>query len=819
MQNVWQDLRYGARMLLKSPGFTTIAVLTLALGIGANTAIFSVVNAVLLRPLPYAAPERLVALWESDHRKPSARGSISYPNFFDWRAQNHSFESMASYYTSDLALTTIQTSVNVRSAVVSSELFSLLGIEPQLGRRFLAEEERPQSSTGRAAIISDSLWRRQFGADRDVVGRSIALNGKPFSIVGVMPAAFQFPIDADRVELWITSAIDGEKTNPKEPAMNENRGSHFLAAIGRLKPNVSIDEAGADMDVIGANLEQQYPDSNTYHGVRLVPYHNDVVHDYRAALWLILGAVGCVLLIACVNVANLLLARATTRYREIAVRSALGASRARIVGQLLTESVLLAFAGGFLGLLFAWWGTEAVVKLVPEDLPRLAEINIDLSVFAFTLLTSMTTGIVFGLAPALQASKIEMTDAMKEGARGGGVSRRRARLRAALVVSEIAIAIVVLIGAGLLLRTFSKLQRVDLGYDASHVLTASVELPDARYPKPEQAALFYERLLANLRALPGVDKASAIVPQPLSGDTFVISFEVEGRDIPKGEHPSSHFRSVTPDYFDTMKIPVVAGRPFTERDTAQSAPVLIVNESFARRQFPDENPIGKHVKPGISLGGESVWREVVGVVKDVKHRPALGKDYEPEYYVPHAQMPISSMSIVLRTNGDPRGLASVVQEQVEALDREIPVHRVRTLEQYLGNAVAQPRFNALLLTLFAGLALVLTAIGLYGVMAYSVIQRTPEIGVRIALGAQTTSVLKLVIGQGLKLTALGLVIGLGAAYGSTRFIEAFLFGVAPTDPLTFAGIALLLSCVAVLACYVPARRATKVDPMVALRCE
>jgi putative ABC transport system permease protein len=816
MQTLLQDLRYGARMLFKQPSFSLIAVVTLALGIGANTAIFSVVNAVLLRPLPYAEPAALVALWESNKQRPESRNSIAYPNFFDWRAQSQSFERMASYYTNNFALTDVATPVNLRSAVVSTELFPVLGIKPQLGRWFVAEEETPGA---RVAVLSHSLWQRQFGGDPNIVGRALVLNGKPFNVVGVMPAGFQFPIEAEPVELWLSASIDGEKSDPKEPAQNEQRGSHFIQAVGRLKPNVTLAQAQAEMDVIGAKLEQQYPDTNTRKGVKLLPYHNDLVHDYSEALWLILGAVGCVLLIACANVANLLLARATARYKEIAVRVALGANRSRVIRQLLTESLLLALGGGLLGLLLAWWGTEALVKLIPADVPRLAEIKLDRWVFGFTLLVSLVTGIVFGLAPALQASKVELTEAMKEGARAAGASGGRTRLRSALVVAELAIALVVLIGAGLLLQTFRKLQQVDLGYDTSHVLTASVELPEARYPKPEQATVFYQTLLERVKALPGVESASAIVPLPLSGDTFVISFDVEGRNIPKSDRPSSNFRTVSLDYFDTMKIPLRAGRTFTERDNAQAPNVIIVNETFVKRHFPNENPLGKHIKPGISLGGPSVWREIVGVVKDVKHKQALSRDYEPEYYLPHAQMPLGSMNLVVRTANEPQSLARSLQTVVHELDWNIPVYRIKTLEQYLGVAVAQPKFNALLLGSFAGLALLLTAIGLYGVMAYAVIQRTQEIGIRLALGAQTGDVLRLVLRQGLKLTALGLAIGLVTAYALTRYMQTLLFGVKPSDPLTFAAIALLLTVVALVACYMPARRATKVDPLVALRYE
>lgn len=816
MENLLKDLRFGVRMLLKKPGFTAIAIITLALGIGANTAIFSVVNAVLLRPLPYAEPERLVAIWESDLRRPEGRSSIAYPNFFDFRAQSKSYERMASYHLNDTALTGIPTPVHLQSAIVSAELFSLLGTKPQLGRWFLPEEEKP-NPTGRAAVISNRLWQRQFSADPNIIGRAVTLNGKTFSIVGVMPVGFQFPLDAEPTEVWVTSAIEAEKSNPKEDAITEERGAHFLAAIGRLKPNVTLEQAQAELSLIAANLSKQYPDTNAHAGARVIPYHNDLVTDYREALWIILGAVGCVLLIACANVANLLLARASARYKEIAVRASLGANRWRIIRQLLTESLVLSLSGGTLGLILAWWGTEVLVKLIPEDLPRLSEISLDPWVFGFTLLISAVTGIVFGLAPALQASKIELTEAMKEGGRGMGGGRTR--LRSSLVIAEIAIALVLLVGAGLLLQTFRKLQQVDLGFDIHNVLTASVELPDARYPKQEQIAEFYKRLQEKLNALPGVETVSAITPQPLSGDNMSISFEVEGRNIPKGEHPSAQFRTIGLDYFNTMKIALIAGREFTARDDLKAPGVVIVNESFVKKHFPNESPLGKHIKPGISIDGPTQWREIVGVVRDVKHRQSLSRAYEPEYYLPHAQMPLNNLNLMLRTTNDPRSLAGAIQKEVQALDKDIPVYRIKTLEQFLGLAVSKPKFNAILLALFAGLALLLTAIGLYGVMAYSVVQRTQEIGVRIALGAQTGDVMKMVLRHGLTLTATGLGIGLVTAFVLTRLMKSLLFGISAADPVTFAVIALLLAGVALLACYFPARRATKVDPMIALRYE
>ncbi|HVG21091.1 MAG TPA: ABC transporter permease [Blastocatellia bacterium] len=816
MKSLLQDLRYGARMLVKNPGFTAVAVIAIALGVGANTAIFSVVNAVLLRPLPYAEPGRLVAVGERDTRKPARVGSISYPNFFDWRAQNQSFENMSVYRGADFTLTGPDAPVHLNGSVVSSELFTLLGARPALGRVFTPEEEKPGGSgASYAAIISHMAWQRRFGADPDLVGRVLTLDGKQFNVVGVMPAGFQFPLQADPVEVWVTLAIDAEKPENAK-AMTEQRGAHFLEGIGRLKPNVSLEQAQAEMDSIAGGLEEQYPDTNAYDGVALSPFHLNLVAEYRPALLAMFGAVACVLLIACANVANLLLARATVRHKEIAIRAALGASRWRVVRQLLTESVLLALAGGALGMLLALWGTEALVGLIPEEVPRLSEISIDRWVLGFTLLVSMVTGVVFGLVPAMQASKIDLSEAMKDG--GRTTSGRRMRLRNSLVVVEIALALVLLVGAGLLARTFMKLQQVDLGFDARNVLTASVELPDARYPRPRQQSDFFAQLVERVGTLPGVVSASAIQPMPLGGNSIATSFELEGVTYQKGERPGTSVRTVNLDYFRTMKIPFIKGRDFTPRDDTQSQAVAIINESFARLHYPDEDPIGKRVKPGISVGGQPPWREIVGVVKDVKHS-SLSRESGAELYLPHAQLPFSSMSLVVRTEGDPRAVAKAVQAEVAALDKDIPLYQVKSLDQYLGNAVAQPRLSAMLFGVFAVVALVLSAVGLYGVMTYSVTQRTHEIGIRMALGAQQSDVLKLVVGKGLALALAGVAIGLAASYFLTRLMSSLLFGVSATDPATFIVISVILTGVALGASFMPARRATKVDPMVALRYE
>jgi putative ABC transport system permease protein len=810
MQTFWQDMRYGVRMLFKNPGFTLTAILTLALGIGANTAIFSVVNSVLLRPLPYNEPERLVAVWETDTRKADIRGAYSYPNFFDLRSQNSSFESVSMYYTGSAALTGIETPVNLNTVIASADLFSVLRATPQLGRTFTPEEEKAGSNP--VVVISHKLWQKQFGGDPNIIDRGIKLNDRLCNIIGVMPAGFQFPIELEAPDVWATSAVDAAGEEPQ----TENRGSHFMSVIARLKPGVSIEQAQADVTVIGSQLEKLYPKENTYKNIKLYPFHEDLVNDYREALWIILGAVGCVLLIACANVANLLLARATVRHKEIAIRAALGASRWQIIRQLLTESSLLALLGGTLGLLLAWWGTEVLVTIIPEDLPRLSEIHLDWWVLGFTFVISLLTGIIFGLAPALQAAKVELTEAMKESARSG-VSRHRSRLRNTLVIAEVAVAVVLLVGAGLLLQSFRKLQKVNLGFEAKNVLTAEVELPDLRYPKPHQAAQFYKQLLERVQSLPGVVKASAIMPQPLSGNMFRTVVEFKGRDYPQGDKPRTMFRTIALNYLDTMKIGLVEGREFTEQDTEKSQQVALVNEAFVKAYFPDESPIGKLVQPGISMGtGEAPWREIVGVVKDVKHMTPR-RDFDPELYVPHTQAAFGSMGLVIRTQGDPQAIARALQSEVSGLDKDIPVYRVKMLEQYLGTSVAQPRFNALLLGMFGVLALILTAIGLYGVMAYSVAQRTQEIGIRMALGAQTRDVVRMVLRQGLMLTAMGLAMGLVGAYFLTQLLTKLLYGIGSTDPLTFAITSVILTGVALAACFVPARRASRTDPMIALR--
>ncbi len=817
MQTLWQDIRYGFRILLKKPGFTATIVLALGLGIGANTAIFSVVNAVLLRPLPFKNSERLVALRQTTTQRKDDLDFASYPNFTDWRTQNKVFEQLAVFRNVNRTLTGADQPVRLQSAIVSANIFQLLGATPSLGRAFLPEEDMPGASSY-AVILSHGLWQRRFGSDPKVLGRNLTLSGKSYTVVGVMPEGFQFPVQAEPTELWITVALDAETPVDGGAPNTAQRGVGIYQVIGRLKPNVTLEQAQAEMDSIARNLEAQYPDTNTHQGVKIIPQLELLVGKIRTALLVLFGAVGFVLLISCANVANLLLARATTRHKEIAIRAALGASRWRVVRQLLTESVLLGLAGGALGLLLAMWGTDLLVALSPKGLPRLSEIGLDGRVLAFTMFVSLLTGAIFGLAPALHASKLDLTESLKEGGRSGTAGARGNRVRSLLIVTEVALALMLLVGAGLLARSFLRLQGASPGFNAEHVLALNISVPFAKYSEPQQA-VFYRQLLSRIETLPGVDAAGIVYPLPLSGDQIEVTFEVDGRPMARGERPSTEYRATSPDYFRAMSIPLLKGRGFNARDDVKSPGVIIINETLARQIFPGEDPIGKRIRPGISVGNdEAVMREIVGVVGDVKHQ-SLSSEAGAEVYVPHAQVPFSGMTLVARTGIDPQSLAATMRNEVSKLDKDIPVYNIRTLDDYLAASVAQPRFNTLLLGIFAGVALLLTMIGLYGVISYSVTERTHEIGIRVALGAQTSDVLKLVVKQGMALALIGVGVGLAAALALTRVLASLLYGVSATDPITFTGVSLLLVAVALFACLIPARRATKVDPMIALRHE
>ena len=814
METLIQDIRYGIRMLLKSPSVSIVATIALALGIGANTAIFSVVNAVLLRPLPFPNSEALVAVTETDSQRGQLRGSYSYPNYFDLRDQNNAFENLACYHGSDHILTGIGEPARLQGTVVTSNVFSVLGVSPVIGRGFLPEDDKP-NETGRTVVISQQLFQRKFNSDPSILNQKITLDGVAFTVIGVMPASFEFPIQNEPSELWTTISADASGKSP----VTGQRGAHFLRLIGRLKPGVTIEQAQSDVNIIGSRLEQQYPDTNTHKGIFVEPALNALVGDIRPALLILLGAVACVLLIACANVANLLLAKAMSRHKEMAIRSALGASRLRVIRQLLTESVILSLVGGAIGLLLAVWWSDLLIALGKDDIPRAVHVGMDLRVLGFTFGVSLLTGLIFGLVPALQSSSTELTESLKEGGRGSGEGARRNYVRGALVVSELAIAVVLLVGAGLLLKSLWRLQNVESGLKTENILTFNLSLPDIRYPSEKQSRFYYE-LNNRIKALPGVQSSSSIIPLPLSGDRFGISFQIEGRPVARKDEPSADFFSAELGYFKTMGIPIIKGRDFDERDLHSSRPVIIISQEFARQYFPNEEPVGKRIQPGISTyeNDESTMREIVGVVGDIRNR-TLNTMPKPAYYLPQSQVPFSQMTVVVKTSTDPHSLVSAVTKEVAAMDKDLPLFSVKTMDEYLSSSVATPRFNTTLLSIFALVALILTIVGLYGVMSYSVAQRTNEIGIRLALGAQTRDVILLIVRQGLRLILLGLAFGLVGAFAVTRVISNLLFGVTAKDPLTFIVVALALALVGLFACYIPALRATRVDPMEALRCE
>lgn len=806
MERLWQDLRYGVRVLTKSPVVTLVAVLAIALGVGANTTIFSVVNSVLLRPLPFAKSEELVKVWTTDAKRGRNDLPTSFPNFTDWRERNRAFESMTAYSDASATLTSGERPEQIKGVAATADMFPLLGVKAFAGRPFSAEEEKPGSAP--VAVISYGLWQRRFGADRKLIGQQIMLDGKSTTIVGVMPPGFKFPVDSEDPEIWFPLDPESE--------LNKSRGARYLSVIARLKEGVTLSQAQADMDAVSNSLAEQYPSNNTGRGIRLISLYEDTVGDVRQALLVLLGAVGCVLLIACANVANLLLARAAGRSKEIAVRTALGASRFRIIRQLLTESILLSIFGGVMGLLLAMWGVDVLVRLIPASVPRAQEIAVDGQVLAFTLGVSVLTGIIFGIAPALQASKLNLNESLKEGGRGSTEGLRRNRMRSLLVVSEVALSLMLLIGAGLLIKSFQRLRDINPGFKPEGVLTMSLALPDAKYAEGERQTAFFQQLIGRAAQLPGVEAAGLVDPLPLSGDNKTTTFNIEGRaPLAPSDQLNSNVRTISPDYFRAMGIPMIKGRAFTERDTKDAPNVMIVNETLARRFFPGEDAIGKRA----TVYPFKTPCEIVGVVGDVKHR-SLDVESGPEFYVSYLQSPQPFMSLVARTTlSDPAGLAATVQNAVQQIDKDQPISDVRTMNQVLGQSTATRRFNMLLLAVFAMIALILASVGIFGVMSYTVTQRTHEIGIRMALGAQMSDVFRLVVGQGMILVLIGVGLGLIGAFSVTRVMSSLLYGVSATDPLTFAGVALLLTSIAFLACLIPARRATRVDPMVALRHE
>ncbi len=814
LETFLQDVRYGLRQLRRNPGFTAVAVLTLALGIGANTAIFSVVNAVLLRPLPYQQPQRLVFI--NSIQVPAGMGrEASYPDFLDWQARNHVFKMMAVFRTENFALIGTGEPQHLSGAVVSANLFPLLGVSAVLGRTFQPGDDVPGAVNGtNALILSYGFWQQRFGSDPRVIGDGINLDGRPFTVVGVAPPGFQFPIQSGPIDVWTTIAID---KGSAADGVATQRGAHYLDVIARLKAGVTIGRAQVEMSAIVSAMNREHPDIHP-RGARIVPMIDGLVGPARVALLILLSAVGCVLLIACVNVANLLLARAATRQREMSIRNALGASRSRVVRQVLTESTLLSLLGGLLGLWLGLRGVGLLIRVTPVDIPRLAQVRLDGHVLIFTAAVSLLTGMLFGLAPALISFKSDVAESLKEAGRGPTSGPHRAKTHGVLVVVEIGAATVLLFGAGLLIQSFLKLMQVNPGFDSVHVLSLRVNSPGA-YSQAQQL-IFFDQVIDRVRSLPGVLAASGVFGLPFSDIEADTGFDIEGRPVAKANRPETNFEAVAPDYFKTLGIPLLRGRDFNERDDLQSTPVAIINETLARQFFPGENPIGQRIKPGISIGygSRDPMREIVGVVGDVKVQD-LAAGPQPQCYVPLQQSPLGVMSLVVRVQGSPLELVPAVRSVVASTSNQAPIYNIKTLAQLLAQSVAQPRFVTLLLGIFAALAVILAATGLYGVISYSVAQRTHEIGIRMALGAEKVDVLKMVLGQGLKLALIGVAIGIAGALALTRFLASLLYGVKPTDPLTFIAVSLILIVVALLACYIPARRAANVDPMVALRYE
>lgn len=801
-----QDIRYGCRRLLRSPGFTIVSILTLALGIGGNTAIFSVVYGVLFKPLPFAEPERLVALY---HYSEGHRTAMSGPNFVDVRSLSKTLVDAAAITRARVILTGRGEPVRLDAAQVTTSFFNVLGVAPALGRTFHSDEGQPGHA--RVAVLSYGLWQQRFGGSPRAVGQNIMLDGVSTEIVGVMPKEFAYP--AGRA-LWTPI----EET---EQFTKTQRGAWYLSAIGRVRPAIPIEQVTAEVQTLGKRLARQYPDSNEGLDFTAIPLHEAIVGDVRKAVLVLFGAVGFVLLIACTNVANLLLARAASRESEMAVRRALGAGRLRLLRQLLTESVILAAVGGALALLFAVWGIDWLVSLRPEGIPRLSDVRVDPTVITFTMLVSIATGILFGIVPALQATT-SLAGTLKESNRGRLTTPHGSRMRGVLVIGEMALAVMLLAGAGLLIRSFIKLASVDPGFHAAQALTFELSLPDVRYEEDGAQLAFFDQLVPRLRAIPGVQKVAAVQLLPLSGASFVITFEVAGRPpLPPSQQPAMQIRVATPGYFDTIGIPLKRGRLFTDEDREGTSPVVLITETAARQYFPNEDPLGKKITLGWGKGKDTprAGGEVVGIVGDVKEA-GLDEAEPPQLYLPYRQWPLQSMCVILQTAVPPTSVAEAARRAVYATDPNMPVANVRTLEEIVARSISQPRFYTVLLGLFAAVALILAAIGIFGVLSYAVAQRTREIGIRMALGAQHGAVRGLIVRQAMTLALVGVGVGIVLAlWLSNSLVSKMLFNTSPHDSSTYLAVACVLTLVALLASYLPARRATRVDPIVALRAE
>jgi predicted permease len=804
-----QDIRFGLRMLAKNPGFTAVAVLTLALGIGANTAIFSVVNAVLLNPLPYKDADRLVVVWKQNPSRGWYHNIISAADFLDLQKQNRVFAGMAAIKEEDINLTGEDVAEAVRGEQVTANFFDLLGVRAARGRTFVPDEGSPGGPP--VVVLSDGLWKRRYGGDPAILGKQIAANGRKFTVVGVMPPGFYFAPWDEKAQFW-RAGID---------LSDPGHTNHWLRCVARLKSSITLQQAQAEMDTIMRRLEREFPD-NTGWGVGLVNLHEQIVGNTRPALLVLLGAVGFVLLIACTNLANLQLARAAEREKEIAIRTALGANRRRLIRQLLTESVLLSMAGGGLGLLMAAWGTNLWVALAPQETPGLVQPRFDLLVLGFSLVLSLVTGMAFGLVPALGTSKPDLNQSLKESTRHATDDRGRHRLRALLVGSEFALALILMAGAGLMIRSLALLAGVRLGFDPRNVLTLRIPLRSARYQGQRTRVDFFQRLLQQVETLPGVIAAGTIdgggLP-PHGGNGMM--FLIEGRPAPPpNEVPEAEHRVVSPGYFRAMGIRLASGRFFSDADTRDSQPVAIINETLARDYWPGRDPLGSRIQFPSSGNTPAKWVSIVGVIENVKNQTAELPTV-PEVYVPYTQLPtiFNPETLVVRSATDPGQLVAAIRREVGQIDKEQPIFDVLTMEENVAHYSAGRRFPMILLSVFAGLALALAAVGIYGVLAFSVARRRHEIGIRMALGAAQDDILRLVVAQGFRFAVVGIIVGVAGALAVTRVLASLLFGVTPTDPLTFGAVTVLLGSVALLACYLPARRAAKVDPMVALRYE
>jgi predicted permease len=812
LDGLGRDVKFALRQLRKSPGFAATVIATLALGIGANTTVFSIVDAVLLRPLPYYQPQRLVEVRSSDVGGVYEGSDVSYPDFFDWRAQNHSFDRLVSYHDTSLTLTGVERAVHLDGEVVSADLLPLLGIQPQLGRGFSAADEKQGT---RVALISHALWVSQFGADPSIVGRTIHLSGDGFTVIGIMPASFRFPVNAPKNSFWTTLAVNNDGT-PK--TATANRGEHFLSVMGRLKPNVTVAQADAEMKAIAERLAKQYPNTNTKHSsARVESELTALLGDTRTLLLVVLGAVGLVLLVACGNIANLLLARVREREREIAVRSALGAARVRIVRQLMAESLVLGMAGGLSGCLLALVATPLVLRVLPSGVPRADDAGVNLMVLGFALGISLLCGAVFGTIPALIASRTNLVETLQSGGRAQIAGHDW--LRSAVIVGQVALGIVLTASAGLLLTSFLTLTHNNEGFNPDHLLTYQFETPDSRYLHTRTE--FYRDYFEKLRALPGVTSASGSMFLPMGDNEGVLSFENPEQPAPPGQGPAAELDVIAPQFFDTMQIPLLAGRDFGDADTEKAPQVMIINQAFARKYFSGENPLGKKLKPGAGNGSPDgpAWRTIVGVVGDVR-RNATDRDEPPIQYLPASQLSEWCCLItVARTAVDPMSLEPDARKLIASMDRDIPVTDVRTMRDLIGLQLAQPRFAMVLLAAFAGLALVLTLVGLYGVMTYSVARRTREIGVRLALGASRGTVMQMVLRRAAVLVGAGMAIGIAATLASASVLRSMLYGTGERNPAVLVVVCLIVAGTGLLAAYLPALRASGIQPMQALRAE